>query len=83
MFRLKINKNKFIKGSGIIVVIFAGVATSVYMISTFADYEHLTRMQNNYSENLKKTYEERIENLDDYYEFLADKTYKDENFILE
>ena len=37
---------KFIKGSGIVAVIFASVVTSVYMVSTFADYEHYRVMYN-------------------------------------
>lgn len=80
---MKINKNKFIKGSGVIVVIFAALATSVYMISTFADYEHFVRMQNNYSEKLKDVYKKRVENVDNHYQILENKIKKDENFILE
>ena len=76
-------KKKNIKGSGIIVVIFASLAASVYMISAFADYEHLARMQNNYSNKLKSIYTKRVESVDNYYEVLEDKIDKNENYILE
>ena len=80
---MRISKKKFVKGSGILVVIFAALATSIYMISTFADYEHLSRMQNNYSDNLQNTYKKRVENVDNHYEILENKLENNENYILE
>lgn len=75
--------NKLIKGSATLVVIFAALATSIYMISTFADYEHFNKSQNSYANNLKEIYAKRVESVDEYYKIIENKLQNDENYILE
>lgn len=74
---------KFIKGSGVVAVIFASVVTSVYMVSTFADYEHYRVMYNKYADYIKEVYAKNVENVDSHYKELEKKVQNDENFILE
>lgn len=74
---------KFIKGSGIVAVIFASVVTSVYMVSTFADYEHYRVMYNKYADYIKDVYAKNVENVDSRYQELEKKVKSGENFILE
>lgn len=50
------NKSKVIKGSATIVVIFAAITSSIYMVSTFADYEHYKNISDNYENFLQNNY---------------------------
>ncbi len=70
---MKLCKNRLLKGSGILVVIFSAIASSIYMVSTFADYEHFNITSNKYKEQINKIYNERIENIDNYYKVYEEK----------
>lgn len=80
---MKIEKSKLIKGSGVLVVIFSALATSIYMISTFADYEHFNTSVEKYKSNLVSIYEEKLENIDKVYKSLEDKKDFKKNYNLE
>lgn len=64
---------KLIKGSGVLVVIFSALATSVYMISTFADYEHFNTQVDKYKKNLSSIYQKKVDNVDNVYNILQRK----------
>lgn len=55
------------KGSGILVVILASIAFSVYAMSAFTEIEHLGILLDKYEENNKKYYEKYIDNVDEFY----------------
>ena len=59
--------NKKVKGSGILVVILASIAFSVYAMSSIAETEHLGILLNKYEENNKRYYEKYIDNIDEFY----------------
>ena len=80
---MKKNNNKLLKGSGIMVVIFSSLATSVYLISTFADYEHFKITVDRYSNTLSSTYQKKIDNLDSTYKKLEEKISNKKGYILE
>ena len=77
------DKKKFLKGSGVLVVIFAGLATSVYMISTFADYEHFNISLDKYKEKIKSIYDKKVEDIDKEYIYLEKKIENNKSYILE
>ena len=83
MENIKNNKKRKLRGSGILVVIFATVATSIYMISTFADYEHFDILEKKYENQFKLIGEKRIESIDEYYNKLENEIKTNENYILE
>jgi len=81
---MKKNRNKLLKGSGIMVIIFSSLATSVYLISTFADYEHFKITVDKYSNTLSSTYQEKIDTLDNTYNKLEQKILSNKkSYILE
>ena len=59
--------NKKVRGSGILVVILASIAFSVYAMSSIAEPEHLGILLNKYEENNKRYYEKYINNIDEFY----------------
>ena len=61
------DKLKSKKGSGILVVILASIAFSVYAMSAFTEIEHFGILLDKYEENNKKYYEKYIDNVDEFY----------------
>ncbi|MDD2627602.1 MAG: hypothetical protein PHR25_03785 [Clostridia bacterium] len=48
-------------GSGTLVVILSAIVFLTYAVSTNSDIRHMKYMQENYEENIRKTYKEKIE----------------------
>ena len=80
---MSLKKKKILKGSGVLVVMFAGLATSVYMISTFADYEHFNISLDKYKFKIQSIYENRVKNVDSKYVYLENKIKNNQSYILE
>lgn len=55
------------KGSGILVVILASIAFSIYAMSAFTEIEHFGILLDKYEENNKEYYEKYIDNVDEFY----------------
>ena len=73
---------KMITGSGVLVVILSTLATSIYIISTFADYEHFNMQLDKYKSNLNIMYKEKVDNVDKVYSNLENKIKKSKNYSL-
>lgn len=78
---MKFNKSVVLKGSATVVVIFAAITSSIYMVSTFADYEHYRLTSDKYDTHLNKMY--NTDNMENIY-FAGLKTItEDNNFIIQ
>lgn len=62
------NKLEKLKGSGVLVVILAAIAFSIYTMSTFLENEHFGILVDKYEKNNKEYYERNLENIDNYYD---------------
>lgn len=51
------NKRIKIKGSAILVVIFCAISFYIYTMSTYAQIEHFSIVQDRYEKSIKKGYE--------------------------
>ena len=61
-------KYKKLAGSGTLVVILSAIAFSIYAVSSFAEKEHYSIMQNKYEKNIIKEYEKNVDNIEEYYD---------------
>lgn len=61
------NKKKN-KGSGILVIVFASIAFSIYAMSSYAQVEHFGILLNRYEKNNKDIYEKYVNNIEDFYD---------------
>lgn len=78
---MKFNKSVLLKGSATVVVIFAAITSSIYMVSTFADYEHYRLTSDKYDTHLNNVY--NTDNIEKIY-FAGLKTMiQDNNLIIQ
>lgn len=56
-----------IKGSGILVVVLASIAFSIYAMGSFAEVKHYSILLDRYEKNNKKNIEKYINNVDEFY----------------
>lgn len=80
---MKLKNEKKLKGSGVLVVIFASITTSIYMISTFADYEHFNIQVEKYKNSISAFYSKKLSNLDSTYNSIEQRIKIVNNFNLE
>lgn len=57
-----------LKGSGIIVVILASIAFSIYAMSTYSEQEHFSILQQKYEADIRQEYEKNNENIEQFYD---------------
>lgn len=61
------NKRKYIKGSGILVVILSAIAFLIYSTTMSSEVQHFDNLLNKYIESNTKYYERYTEDIDSYY----------------